>query len=103
MGFPRLGVCTDAVDAGPPRERTCPMGETSWAFLLVGSFAAAGAALALGTLAAILRYHRTGLLPGQETPVEVPRVRLIAMWTRVAIGVVLTAIGIWALMRAGLL
>jgi hypothetical protein len=79
------------------------VGETSWAFLLVGSFAAAGAALALGTLAAILRYHRTGLFPGEETPVEVPRGRLIAMWVRVAIGVVLTGIGIWALNRAGLI
>jgi hypothetical protein len=79
------------------------MGETSWAFLLVGSFAAAGAALALGTLAAILRYHRTGLLPGEDTPTEVPRSRLVALWTRVAIGVVLTAIGIWALVQAGLL
>jgi hypothetical protein len=79
------------------------MGETSWAFLLVGSFAAVGAALALGTLTAILRYHRTGLFPGEETPAEVPRGRLIALWTRVAIGLVLTGIGIWALMRAGLL
>ena len=79
------------------------MGETSWAFLLIGSFAAAGAALALGTLAAILRYHRTGRFPGEEESSEVPRGRLVALWTRVGVGVVLTGIGIWALGRAGLL
>jgi hypothetical protein len=79
------------------------VGETSWAFLLIGSFAAVGAALALGTLAALLRYHRTGLFPGEETPGEAPRGRVVALWTRVAIGLVLTGIGIWALGRAGLL
>ena len=79
------------------------MGETSWAFLLIGSFAAAGAALALGTMAALLRYYRTGLFPGEDQPSEVPRGRLIALWTRVGIGVVLTGIGVWALGRAGLL
>jgi hypothetical protein len=79
------------------------VGETSWAFLLIGSFAAVGAALALGTLAAVLRYHRTGQFPGEDEPGEVERGRLVALWTRVAIGVILTGIGIWALGRAGLL
>jgi hypothetical protein len=79
------------------------VGETSWLFLLVGSFAAVGAAMALGTLAALLRYHRTGVFPGSEEAAELPRRRLIALWIRVGVGVVLTVIGIIALVRSGLL
>ena len=79
------------------------MGETSWAFLLVGSFAALGAAMAIGTFAALLRYHRTGVFPGTEEQQEVPRGRLIALWARVGVGVVLTVIGIIAIDRAGIL
>jgi hypothetical protein len=79
------------------------VGETSWLFLLVGSFAAVGAAMALGTLAALLRYHRTGRFPGSEEAAELPRRRLIALWVRVGVGVVLTIIGVIALVRAGLL
>jgi hypothetical protein len=81
------------------------VGETSWTFLLLGSFAALGAALAIGTLGAIARYHRTGAFPGDEdgTAGPVPRGRLLALWVRVGLGVVLTGIGIWALGRAGLL
>ena len=83
------------------------MGETSWAFLLVGSFAAVGAALAVGTLAALLRYHRTGLLPGAESASdgsgEVSRGTYVALWVRVGIGVVLTIAGIIALDRSGVL
>lgn len=77
------------------------MGETSWAFLVVGSFAAAGAAMALGTLAALLRYHRTGTFPG-STGSDQPSGRKIAsLWIRVAVGVVLTVIGVISLQRAG--
>jgi predicted lysophospholipase L1 biosynthesis ABC-type transport system permease subunit len=79
------------------------VGETSWLFLLVGSFAAVGAAMALGTLAALLRYQRTGQFPGSEEVAELPRRRLVALWVRVAVGLVLTIIGIIALVRAGLL
>ena len=79
------------------------MGETSWAFLLVGSFAAVGAAMAAGTLAALVRYQRTGVFPGSEEAAELPRRRLIALWTRVGVGVVLTIVGVIALVRAGLL
>jgi hypothetical protein len=79
------------------------VGETSWAFLLVGSFAAVGAAMALGTLAALLRYQRTGVFPGSEEPAELPTRRLVALWIRVGVGVVLTIIGIIALSRAGVL
>lgn len=79
------------------------MGETSWAFLLVGSFAAVGAALMLGTLAALVRYRRTGTLPGSDTVEELPRRRLVALWIRVAIGAVVTVAGIVALQRGGLI
>lgn len=78
------------------------MGETSWAFLLVGTFAAVGAALALGTLAALLRYHRTGTFPG-DGPQEVTTGRLVALWSRVVVGAVLAVVGVIALNRAGLL
>jgi hypothetical protein len=79
------------------------MGDSSWTFLLVGSFAALGAAMALGTLAALWNYRRTGTFPGTDGPAELPRGRLIALWTRVVVGVVLTGIGIEALRRVGIL
>jgi hypothetical protein len=80
------------------------VGETSWGFLLVGSFAALGAAMAIGTLAAIVRYHRTGVFPGADAAQgEVTRSRLLALWGRVAVGVVLTLVGIAALRGGGLL
>ena len=78
------------------------MGETSWAFLLVGTFAAVGAAMALGTLAALLRYHRTGIFPGAEEGTHVPPSRITALWLRVAVGVVLTVVGVVAIDRAGI-
>jgi hypothetical protein len=78
------------------------VGETSWLFLLVGSFAALGAAMAIGTLAAILRYHRTGTFPGGDRPDELPRGRLIALWVRVVIGLVLLGIGIYWINRTGI-
>jgi len=79
------------------------MSDPSWSFLLVGSFAAVGAAMALGTLAALLRYRRTGEFPGATPGEELPRGRLIALWTRVGVGAVLTAIGVVALQRQGLI
>ena len=78
------------------------MGETSWAFLIIGSFAAAGAAMALGTLAALLRYHRTGTFPGGVEADEPSGRKLTSLWIRVAVGVVLTVIGLISLQRAGL-
>lgn len=78
------------------------MGETSWAFLLVGSFAAVGAAMAVGTLAALVRYHRTGRFPGTDDGEPPSRGRLAALWARVVVGFVLAAVGIVALQRAGL-
>lgn len=79
------------------------MGDTSWAFLIVGSFAAAGAAMAVGTLAALLRYHRTGTFPGSSEAAELSSRKLASLWTRVVVGVVLTIVGLLSLERAGLL
>lgn len=79
------------------------MGDTSWTFLLVGSFAAVGAAMAVGTIGALVRYHRTGTLPGSTDAVDVPTGRYVALWLRVVVGIVLTVIGVVALVRAGLL
>ncbi|MFA9431503.1 hypothetical protein [Egicoccus sp. AB-alg2] len=79
------------------------MSDPSWSFLLVGSFAAVGAAMALGTLAALLRYRRTGEFPGATAGEELPRGRLIALWLRVGVGAVLTVIGVVALQRQGLI
>jgi hypothetical protein len=79
------------------------VGETSWLFLLVGSFAAVGAAMALGTLAALLRYRRTGIFPGNDEVAQVSTGQLVGLWVRIGVGVVLTAIGVASLARAGLL
>lgn len=79
------------------------MGETSWGFLLVGTFAAVGAAMAVGTLAALWRYHRTGRFPGDDEVAELTTGRLVGLWGRVGVGVVLTVVGLVALDRAGLL
>lgn len=79
------------------------MGDTSWTFLFVGSFAALGAAMAAGTLAALWRHRRTGTMPGSDDPVELSPRRRAALWGRVAVGLVLTAVGVVAMRRAGLL
>lgn len=75
----------------------------SWQFLLIGSGAAVGAALALGTAAALLRYHRTGSFPGREANDPVTTGQLAALWVRVAVGVVVAALGAAWLADAGLL
>lgn len=82
------------------------MGDTSWAFLLIGSAAAVGAALAIGTLAALVRYYRTGTFPGVDEPDgpgEVSTGRLAALWIRIVIGVILTIAGIVVMVRAELI
>lgn len=79
------------------------MGETSWAFLFVGTFAAVGAALAVGTLAALLRYHRTGSFPGNTDGQEVTSGRLLALWVRVVVGAAFAVFGVIAMQRAGLI
>jgi hypothetical protein len=77
------------------------VGETSWIFLLVGSFAAVGAAMALGTLAALVRYRRTGTFPGHEGAVTATRRQVVGLYIRIAVGVVLTIVGVVALVRSG--
>lgn len=74
----------------------------SWQFLLIGSVAAVGAALAVGTGAALLRYHRTGTFPG-DAEVEVTRGRVIGLYVRVVVGLVVAIWGVASLSRAGLL
>lgn len=59
----------------------------SWQFLIVGSLGALGAALAVGTLAALWRYHRTGSFPDAENdPQPVTTGRLAGLWVRVVLG-----------------
>ncbi len=79
------------------------MGDSSWTFLLVGSFAALGAAMAVGTLAALLQHRRTGTMPGSDEPVDLSPGRRRVLWLRVLVGGVLTVMGIEALRRAGIL
>jgi len=79
------------------------LGATSWTFLLVGSLAAVGAALAFGTLAAILRYHRTGALPGSDEPVKLPTSRYVGMWVRAVVGAAFAVAGIVLMRRSGLI
>ena len=79
------------------------MGDSSWTFLLVGSFAALGAAMAVGTLAALARHRRTGTMPGSDEPVDLTPRRRRMLWLRVIVGLVLTGIGIEALRRVGIL
>lgn len=78
------------------------MGETSWLFLIIGSFAAVGAAMAVGTVAAVVRYRRTGTFPGSDEPVVLTTRRRVMLWVRIVVGVVLTIIGIIAIDRAGI-
>lgn len=75
----------------------------SWEFLLVGVFAAVGAAMAVGTLAALLRYRRTGTMPGQQRPEPLTRRQLAGLWARVAIGTLLAVAGVAALSARDLL
>jgi len=78
------------------------MGESSWAFLLVGSFAAVGAAMAVGTLGALVRYHRTGEFPNAN-PEQAPARIVLKLWIRVVIGAGLAVLGSVMLLRSGLL
>lgn len=78
------------------------MGVTSWAFLLLGSFAALGAAMAAGTIAALVRHRRTGTFPGSDEPVELDARRRALLWGRIVVGLTLAGAGAVALVRSGL-
>ncbi len=79
------------------------MGDSSWTFLLVGSFAALGAAMAVGTMAALWQYRRSGTMPGSDEPVELSPARLRVLQLRIVVGLVLAAMGVQALRRVGIL
>ncbi|MEX1165248.1 MAG: hypothetical protein WEB03_16875 [Nitriliruptor sp.] len=79
------------------------MSDTSFGFLLFGSIGAIGAALAVGTLAALWRYHRTGAFPGHDTAEVVPRSRLVRMWIRVVLGLIVAAYGVYVVDASGVL
>jgi hypothetical protein len=77
--------------------------ETSFGFLAFGSIGAVGAALAVGTLAALYRYHRTGAFPGHDGSEVVPRSKLVRMWVRVVVGLGLAAYGVYVVDASGVL
>jgi hypothetical protein len=75
----------------------------SWQFLIVGSFGALGAAMAVGTLLALLRYHRTGDWPGREDAAEISTGRVVALYLRVVVGAGVAVYAVTSLDAAGLL
>jgi hypothetical protein len=78
----------------------------SFQFLIVGGLGAVGAALTFGTLAAVVRYWRTGRWPGEEDIDDPPPVTTghwIGLWLRAAIGVALTVWAVVSLLAADLL
>jgi hypothetical protein len=77
--------------------------ETSFGFLFFGSIGAIGAALAFGTLAALLRYHRTGAFPGHEPGEVITRSKYVRLWLRVVGGLVVAAYGVYVVDRSGVL
>jgi hypothetical protein len=89
--------------AGTSRRQEITVGDSSWTFLLVGSFAAVGAAMAIGTMAALWQYRRSGTMPGSDEPVELSPARLRVLQLRIVVGLVLTAMGLQALRRVGIL
>jgi len=78
------------------------VGETSWLFLIVGSVAALGAAMMAGTLAALWRYRRTGLMPGAEEPAALSRGKLVSLWLRIVLGAIVAVAGIVWIQRTGI-
>jgi hypothetical protein len=79
------------------------VGDSSWTFMLVGSFAAMGAAMSVGTLAALVRHRRTGTMPGSDDQVDLTPARRRVLWLRVVVGLVLTVMGLEALRRVGII
>lgn len=73
-----------------------------WTFLLVGSLGAVGAAMAVGTLAALVRYHRTGEWPGSDESADISTGRLVALYVRVLAGLAVAGYALITLDTAGL-
>lgn len=76
--------------------------EGMWTFLLVGSLGAVGAAMAVGTLAALVRYHRTGEWPGSDESADISTGRLVALYVRVLVGLAVAGYALITLDAAGL-
>lgn len=74
-----------------------------WTFILIGSFAATGAALAVGTAAALVRYYRTRTLPGSDEVVDLSNARIVGLTARVIVGAAVCVYGVVSLRDAGLL
>lgn len=77
--------------------------EGMWTFLLVGTFGAVGAAMAVGTVAALVRYRRTGQWPGREDGAEVTTGRLVGLYVRILVGLALAVYAVISLADAGLI
>ncbi len=74
----------------------------SWEFLLIGSFAAVGAAMALGTIAALVRYRRTGEFPGAPDNAPAPG-KVGWLYVRILVGIAVALYGIASLSSRGLI
>lgn len=75
-----------------------------WTFLLVGTFGAVGAALAVGTLGALVRYHRTGTFPARDGEEVTPSTgAVVGLWGRVLIGATIATYALVTLNDRGLL
>lgn len=77
-------------------------------FLLVGGLGATGAALSLGTLAALVQYRRTGDVPGQAEDATDPTTDPAPgterrLWIRIVIGAVVAGTCFVILAQQGLL
>lgn len=78
---------------------------SSWVFLLIGSVGAVGAAMVVGTLAALAGWYRNGTVPGPQGDGMVePDARTIRLlWLRVVLGVVVAVAAVLLLRSQGLL
>lgn len=76
----------------------------SWVFLIVGGVGAVGAALTIGTLAALVRLRREGTLPGQPADAGPPPPGTVrSLWLRVVVGGVVAGVCAASLASQGLL
>lgn len=73
-----------------------------WTFLLVGTLGAVGAAMAVGTTAALVRYHRFGQWPGRGDGADVTTGRLVGLYARVVVGLAVAVYAFISLADAGL-
>lgn len=69
-----------------------------WTLIVAELVLGIGAALAIGTGAALVRYWRTGRFPAQEDAAP----SLLTAWAKVGLGLVLVVWGVATLDRVGL-